>query len=249
MSIGTGTVSADGSIVVSDPGVGVIKAGWHGGGTPAPPGSAGSCPDCQRCQGSACVPDNSKVPADVNDDCKNFGCAGGVPTTTPNDIDAPPQLCCFQGNIVNKFNITSLAECPHRVTNPGWSFEFDGCSVPVIPGVLANNPAGGLSTLFSDNHLPNPTRAYACDQHDVCYQTCHGTNMVGGQEQCDSILRDVALSTCTASLQNPLDVISGASVRCFEYALIYYSGLSSTGLWQGKQAFEDRQKVVCQCCP
>ena len=39
VAIGTGTVSPDGSIVRSDPGVGILKAGWHCGGTPGVPGS------------------------------------------------------------------------------------------------------------------------------------------------------------------------------------------------------------------
>jgi len=34
VAIGTGTVSEDGSVIRSDPGVGVIKAGWHCGGNP-----------------------------------------------------------------------------------------------------------------------------------------------------------------------------------------------------------------------
>ena len=34
VSIGTGTVSEDGMLVKSDPGVGVVKAGWHCGGNP-----------------------------------------------------------------------------------------------------------------------------------------------------------------------------------------------------------------------
>ncbi len=34
VAIGTGTVSADGSVIASDPGVGVLKAGWHCGGDP-----------------------------------------------------------------------------------------------------------------------------------------------------------------------------------------------------------------------
>ena len=34
MAIGTGTVSADGLLVRSDPGVGILKAGWHCGGNP-----------------------------------------------------------------------------------------------------------------------------------------------------------------------------------------------------------------------
>jgi hypothetical protein len=41
-AIGTGTVSADGSVIASDPGVGVLKAGWHCGGDPNTSGSAAS---------------------------------------------------------------------------------------------------------------------------------------------------------------------------------------------------------------
>src|SRR5262249_22973012 len=39
VAIGVGTVSADGSVIASDPGVGVLKAGWHCGGNPNVPGS------------------------------------------------------------------------------------------------------------------------------------------------------------------------------------------------------------------
>jgi hypothetical protein len=41
VSIGTGTVSEDGSVVRSDPGFGVVKGGWHGGGGPSGPGGGG----------------------------------------------------------------------------------------------------------------------------------------------------------------------------------------------------------------
>jgi len=40
VSIGPGTVSEDGTVVQSDPGVGVIKGGWHCGGNPATTGGA-----------------------------------------------------------------------------------------------------------------------------------------------------------------------------------------------------------------
>ncbi|MEW6301090.1 MAG: carboxypeptidase regulatory-like domain-containing protein, partial [Thermodesulfobacteriota bacterium] len=40
VSIGPGTVSEDGTVVQSDPGVGVIKGGWHCGGDPSPVGAA-----------------------------------------------------------------------------------------------------------------------------------------------------------------------------------------------------------------
>jgi hypothetical protein len=41
-AIGTGTVSEDGLIVSSDPGVGILKAGWHCGGNPNQTGGAAS---------------------------------------------------------------------------------------------------------------------------------------------------------------------------------------------------------------
>ncbi len=41
VAIGTGSVSTDGTTVASDPGVGIIKAGWHCGGDPAGSGTTG----------------------------------------------------------------------------------------------------------------------------------------------------------------------------------------------------------------
>jgi hypothetical protein len=60
VSVGTATVSEDGTAIRSDPGVGVLKAGWYCGGPPTPTGSAGTCPDCQKCQGSQCIADRNQ---------------------------------------------------------------------------------------------------------------------------------------------------------------------------------------------
>jgi PKD repeat protein len=57
VAIGTGTVSGDGSVIQSDPGVGVVKAGWHCGGDPNQTGAAGTCPTCQTCTGDSCATD------------------------------------------------------------------------------------------------------------------------------------------------------------------------------------------------
>ena len=40
VSIGTGSVSEDGALVVSDPGVGLLKGGWYWAGSPTPTGEA-----------------------------------------------------------------------------------------------------------------------------------------------------------------------------------------------------------------
>jgi hypothetical protein len=79
VSIGTATVSADGSVIKSDPGVGVIKAGWHCGGNPNTTGTAATCPDCQKCDGNNCVADPGQDGAQVKEDkCKV--CKNGTPT-------------------------------------------------------------------------------------------------------------------------------------------------------------------------
>lgn len=68
VAIGTATVSDDGQLIRSNPGVGVLKAGWHCGGDPNTTGSAGTCPTCKKCQGSSCVNDDA-ASCDDNDKC------------------------------------------------------------------------------------------------------------------------------------------------------------------------------------
>jgi len=67
VSIGPATVSEDGTVVKSDPGVGVVKGGWHCGGNPSPIGSACSCAECKKCQESRCESD----PTQNNNLCDN----------------------------------------------------------------------------------------------------------------------------------------------------------------------------------
>ncbi len=97
VSIGTGTVSEDGAVIASDPGVGVIKAGWHCGGNPNPAGSAGDCGDCARCQGTQCVEDNSRPPQQTQNDCKKKVCQGGQTVEENDDTDHNEASCCSEG--------------------------------------------------------------------------------------------------------------------------------------------------------
>ncbi len=55
VATGTATVSEDGTQLVSDPGTGIIKGGWHCGGDPAAAGTAADCPACEICDGARCV--------------------------------------------------------------------------------------------------------------------------------------------------------------------------------------------------
>ena len=154
VSIGTGTVSDDGAIIRSDPGVGVIKAGWHCGGNPNPTGSAGTCPECQKCQGTSCVTDNSKTPQQLSPtDCRKQTCSGGGVITVNDNSEQPTDVCeecnggttrdradgstpadsgacCFQGERVNKFgNELGIL--------------FDGDLATKCPNRVQNTTSGG----------------------------------------------------------------------------------------------------------
>jgi hypothetical protein len=127
VAIGTGTVSEDGLLIKSDPGVGVLKAGWHCGGNPNPTGVAATCPTCSKCVGTNCVPDNGQTPPqNAPDDCKKQICASGTVSTVNDDAERPTDdckqcqggqatqrpdgstpadtnSCCYQGQKLNKF--------------------------------------------------------------------------------------------------------------------------------------------------
>jgi hypothetical protein len=82
VSIGTGSVSEDGAVIRSDPGVGIIKGGWHCGGNPATSGATANCPECRKCNGTTCVTDAAKESKPCKDDgdpstedvCENGTC-------------------------------------------------------------------------------------------------------------------------------------------------------------------------------
>ncbi len=131
VAIGTGTVSQDGSTIASDPGVGVIKAGWHCGGNPNTTGSAGTCPTCQKCQGSNCVTDDTNKPPEKCADCKN-----GTPVPPKTEAE-----CCadnsVSGNPVSDASTQAWVDCcsTKKIT----------CNKPFEPAAWGGS---GVSTLL-----------------------------------------------------------------------------------------------------
>ena len=123
VSIGTGTVSTDGSVIASDPGVGVLKAGWHCGGNPNTSGTAGTCPECQKCQGDSCMAVQDLSPCtDDGNSCTRDLCKNGIcnhpksPPTGDGNISGiqslrnPPTYGeVFQGTILHSPGTCSYA--------------------------------------------------------------------------------------------------------------------------------------------
>jgi hypothetical protein len=110
VSVGTATVSDDGTLIRSDPGVGVLKAGWYCGGAPSPIGSAGVCPDCKKCNGTDCVPDpqkdNTQCTTSVSTPLRPYKgrCANGDCNPCPDSVTLvqPP---AYSINLINQVRL------------------------------------------------------------------------------------------------------------------------------------------------
>lgn len=238
VAIGTATVSDDGLVIRSNPGVGVLKAGWHCGGDPNANGTAADCGDCKICQNNNCVPDTSQNgPA-------------------PNDSNS----CCFQGQKIANTGLSYddlIAKCPNRVQSSTLRHEIDGCSNSPDDPMRVTNPFTLLAqapTAFGASEpggvAPDsgPGRNLPCNWHDVCYQTCGNT-----QNQCDRDLQSRAHGICDTAYPLPPPFPAGSSrhteylderQECHGYADTYFNVLSGVG----GRAYRNRQRQYCNCC-
>jgi hypothetical protein len=96
VSIGLGTVNETGTVIKSNPGVGVVKAGWHCGSQPSGSGCCEKGQDCGYCENktggcpSGCefVPDRV-AEEQIPGNCQTELCGG----SQENNGDAPPEEC------------------------------------------------------------------------------------------------------------------------------------------------------------
>jgi hypothetical protein len=164
VAIGTGTVSDDGLLIRSNPGVGVLKSGWHCGGSPSASGTAATCPQCKVCDGTSCVPapgggacNDGKFCTD-NDLCTNGKCEG----TPKPDVKGVPTG--FQLNLTPLFasaqtlleTIFVPGEAPKLSASVAYSHQdVEHCCDATLANVTntANKVSGNISLNFS---IPTP---------------------------------------------------------------------------------------------
>jgi hypothetical protein len=258
VAIGTATVSEDGLVIRSNPGVGVLKAGWHCGGDPAANGTVADCPDCKICRGNNCVADSAQN------------------GTNPNDSNT----CCFEGERLDKFGQTVgiifdgplEKKCPKRTQNTSRLHIVDGCSNPVtttykddpmqiLAGVYPFGLLNQAPTAFGKDlggTVPNASAAgpEPCNQHDICYQTCTppGTDLSASRQVCDDGMKTRMDNVCSAAYPSTcpstLSIAQCVSyflqrVDCFTYSGAYWTALRGFGFF----AYKERQEQYCQCCP
>ena len=139
VSIGTGTVSEDGTLIVSDPGVGVVKAGWHCGGNPAPTGSANNCPDCQKCDNNRCVTDASTNNACCGGGtkiCQNGSCNPVTLSSAEAKADGQDEATVEKGDTVNFTGTVSGSNCDYEYF---WDFGDGATSTSQSPSHIYNH--------------------------------------------------------------------------------------------------------------
>jgi hypothetical protein len=133
VSIGTGTVSADGSTVRSDPGVGIIKGGWHGVSVPPTTGAAANCSFCQQRVGSTCAPH----PAREGRACADDGDLSTEDICRTGTCVHPPITIRIGGITSTTRNIYVDRDDPSRTLN-------DAVALPAGQAVYSNETAGDL---------------------------------------------------------------------------------------------------------
>lgn len=157
VAIGLGSVSTDGSIIRSNEGVGVIKAGWHCGSQPGGSGCAASPGECQKCEGNCqIVNDNSKTPTSITNsknDCKKPVCLNGAPAESqdPNDFDSQCSSGC-NGFNPNPKPDGSTCDDGDVCTKPD-TCKSGSCSGEKIPDEVQGTTEfnwSGLQTLLTD---------------------------------------------------------------------------------------------------
>jgi hypothetical protein len=107
--------------------------------------------------------------------------------------------------------------------------------------------------------VTTPTQAgpQACNQHDICYQTCvtNSSDFHAGRLACDNELKRRMDDTCDAAYPTacpsamPVLECDNYQIQarlCREYAWVYYGVLRAAGY---VAAYRQRQEEYCQCCP
>ncbi|MDH5445719.1 MAG: carboxypeptidase-like regulatory domain-containing protein [Gammaproteobacteria bacterium] len=138
VAIGLGTVSKDGTVIKTNPGVGVIKAGWHCGSQPGgngccSGGGGGGCPKCSQpdsgCEsGCRAIPDCCDPPVSCGE-CQQPSANGcscePIPPETCGACESPTGPC-------GACEPNDPAQCnPDNCEQPS----ADGCSCEPIPPV------------------------------------------------------------------------------------------------------------------
>ena len=220
----------------SDPGVGIVKAGWACGAPPQPTGDPHDCGDCKKCVDGACVNDDRPIPGEA---CK--ACQGGKVANVPDGDKATDGVsCCYEGVTQQNHPIVDLNKCPKRTSKAGHVPRSNGCGGEGWGRDVPDNPMNFVH-MFDEKYLGQYGAYYIgnfkppCDFHDKCYDTCNEIKVV-----CDLDFWDRMIGVCVNSYSNEQIYIE----ECLGWADRYLWGVKNFGGTEYKNA----QRNACGCC-
>lgn len=276
VSIGPGTVTEDGSSIVSNVGAGVVKAGWHCGGDPAGSGTTHDCGFCRECIENSCENASEPVPPD-NDpqNCRTNACILGTPISVPAPFETPMQrpgncqreICKADGSrgVVRDLLDAPTGQlcCENPIAIRPWPYD---------PTTHCCEQKGILSLRPIDKLDDCPRRRQRADfpdpfphQYDGCTSP-FGDNPTGGANTsfanpertgpCD--LHDACYQTCNSNRDacdlafylGMLGVCNSGSANDNEFFICERHAAQyyvAVSLFGGS-FWKRRQKDFCQCC-
>lgn len=173
VAIGTGTVSEDGSVVVSDPGVGVRKAGWHCGGNPQNV-AAGitSTVSVDKAELNLCVGEEATVTATGGPtpahSPTSFEWQSGRANVTPDTLSGKTSVAVIKSNTVGTYNVKVRYRCKSAQWSNFKEVEVNVMKVEMVSPTVDNkvkfdgSSSGKLEVTFEATATPDTadTRAY-----------------------------------------------------------------------------------------
>ncbi len=154
VSEGTGRVSADGSVVVSDPGFGLTVSGWHGSQTqPPPPTCASNCTDPSPCVTATCVNGSCQKTRNIppGQNCHQVDIDAQIKDhDDPNADYAPSGATVVYGGSIDKtsdfLKVKAKTDPSVQVTSYTWSVSGDA-SGPYSPTTTEEWELGQIQTV------------------------------------------------------------------------------------------------------
>ncbi len=204
VAIGSGTVSEDGLVIRSSPGVGVIKAGWHCGGDPQTRGTVADCPVCNFCQGATassatCIPDPGQIgracsnpsnscysgaacglDASLGFDRPTGVCEGGSPLPDGTACDSGgQQMGACRGGLCRGSGNSCPADCPPGSNCVNGQCEVDMCvpSSERAIRVAMSLPDGGVrqdDCVGDGDECPADCQGGSCLNGICAVEDCRG---------------------------------------------------------------------------
>jgi hypothetical protein len=135
--------------------------------------------------------------------------------------------CCspVSNQPVPKTPIANLADCPNRVANPNHTPTSNGCGTTDHP---------------LPNHYDGAQFTPACNDHDICYDTCGNVKAT-----CDQTFIAAMKAICDSTFPKMLQAMDKIACETLTSQLGRLAINSSFGV----KAYDAAQMEACQCCP